>query len=110
MSTSKNTMIVLLAVAFAGSLGYALISNNNKEEVIEQNHTQIATIGDQKSIIQKSFDESLVRLDSMSGVSAAMKSKLTGENHEIANKKAEIRRILNKKDATAAELAKAQEL
>ena len=103
-------MIVVLAVAFAGSLGYALISNNNKEEVIEQNHTQIATITDQKSTIQKSFDESLVRLDSMSGVSAAMKGKLAGENHEIAIKKAEIRRILNKKDASAAELAKAKEL
>lgn len=110
MGTSKNTMIALLAVAFAGSLGYAVISNNNKEQVIEQNHTQIATIGDQKSTIQKSFDESLVRLDSMSGISAAMKGKLTGVNHEIANKKAEIRRILSKKNATAAELAKATEL
>jgi len=54
--------------------------------------------------------QSLVRLDSMSGVSHAMTSQLAAENKQIDKKKAEIRRILNDRHASAAELAKAKEM
>ena len=112
MSTSKTktTAIVVLAIAFVGSLGYAIISNNNGTQTIEQNHTQIAKVSDEKSDIQKNFDESLVRLDSMTSVSHAMTGQLTGLNKQIAKKKAEIRRILNDKNASAADLAKAKQI
>jgi len=112
MSTSKTktTAIVVLAIAFVGSLGYAVISNNNGTQVIEQNHTQIAKISDEKSDIQKNFDESLVRLDSMTSVSHSMNSQLAGLNKQIARKKAEIRRILNDRNASAADLAKARQM
>jgi hypothetical protein len=109
-SKSKNTTIVLLAIAFAGSLGYAIISNNQHAEAIVQNHTQVTKITDEKGDLQKSFDQSLVRLDSMSGISHAMTSQLTAENLQIAKKKTEIRRILNDKNATTAELTKAKEM
>src|SRR5580698_2323779 len=107
---TKTTAIVVLAIAFVGSLGYAIISNNNGTQTIEQNHTQIAKISDEKSDIQKNFDESLVRLDSMTSVSHAMNSQLAGLNKQIAKKKTEIRRILNDRNASAAELAKAKEM
>ncbi len=77
---------------------------------VTQNQTQIAKIGDEKSDIRKSFDESLSRLDSMTGISTEMKSKLAERNIEISKRKAEIRNILNKKNATAAELTKAKGL
>jgi myosin heavy subunit len=109
-SKSKSTIIVLLAIAFVGSLTYAIVSNNQHTEAIVQNHTQVAKITDEKGDLQKSFDQSLVRLDSMAGVSHAMTSQLNAENLQIAKKKAEIRRILNDKNATTAELAKAKEM
>jgi len=106
----KSTTIVVLAIAFAASLGYLVINNNNKATVVEQQQTQIAKVSDEKSTIQKSFDESLVRLDSMSTVSNGLKGTLATRNAEIAKRKTEIRHILNKKNASAAELAKAKEL
>jgi hypothetical protein len=109
-SKTKTTAIVVLAIAFVGSLGYAIISNNNGTQTIEQNHTQIAKVSDEKSDIQKNFDESLVRLDSMTSVSHAMTGQLAGINKQIAKKKAEIRRILNDKNASAADLAKAKQM
>jgi myosin heavy subunit len=109
-STSKSTAIVLLAIAFAGSLGYAIISSYKHTDAIEQNNTQVAKVTDEKGDLQKSFDQSLVRLDSMTGVTHVMTSKLTAENLQIAKKKTEIRRILNDKNASAAELAKAREM
>jgi len=39
---SKNAIIVVLALAFAGTWGYLLIHNNSTGRVIEQNQTQIA--------------------------------------------------------------------
>jgi myosin heavy subunit len=107
---SRNLIIGLMAVGLVASLVYVAVNENNSSQDIAQTHTQIAKISDAKSQIQKSFDESLVRLDSMSGISSGMKVKLRGETAEIAQKKAEIRRILNKRNATAAELAKANEL
>jgi hypothetical protein len=108
--SSKNVFIVVLAIAFLASLGYAVFSNNSKENMIEQQKTQIAKVSDEKSEVQKSFDESLTRLDSMASMSNGLKSKLSARDGEIASKKAEIRSILNKKNATAAELGKAKEL
>jgi hypothetical protein len=107
---SRNLIIGLLAAGVVASLVYLVVTQNNSSQAIEQTQTQIVKISDAKSQIQKSFDESLVRLDSMSGISNGMRSKLKEENAQITQKKTEIRRILNKRNATAAELAKANEL
>jgi myosin heavy subunit len=87
------------------------IADKNKSgETIQKQQTEIATVTDQKSDIQKSFDASLSRLDSMSTLNTSLQGKLTESNKEIAHTKSEIRSILNKKNATAAELAKAKNL
>jgi len=108
--SAKNIVIAVLAVAFLGSAIYAVVNNNNKAQVIDQQQTQIAKVTDAKGDVQKSFDESLVRLDSMASLSNGLKNKLADRNKEIEKRKTEIRAILNKKNATAAELAKAKTL
>ena len=106
----KNLIIGILALALVGT-GIALVVDKNKSsDTIQQQETQIATVTDQKSEIQKSFDASLSRLDSLSTLNTTLQNKLADDNKEIAGKKAEIRSILNKKNATAAELNKAKEL
>jgi myosin heavy subunit len=109
-SGGKNAAILVLGIAFLGSLGYAVSSGNKAATAVQQNQTQIAKVGDEKSAIQKSFDESLVRLDSMSGMANSLRSNLAAKNTEIDKRKKEIRSILNKKNASAAELAKAKDL
>jgi myosin heavy subunit len=106
----KNLIIALLAVGLVGT-GTGLIVNKNKaDETIGQQQTQIVAVTDQKSEIQKSFDASLSRLDSMSTLNTSLQSKLDASNKDIAKAKAEIRGILNKKNATVAELSKAKTL
>jgi cell division protein FtsB len=106
----KNLIMGVLAFGFLGSLGYAIYSNNSSTHTIQQQQTQIAKVSDEKSDVQKNFDASLARLDSMSGTNNALRSKLTASNKEIEKRKTEIRSILNKKNATAAELSKAKVL
>jgi septal ring factor EnvC (AmiA/AmiB activator) len=104
----KNIVIGLLAFGLVGSIVYAIADSNKSDHVIAQQQMQIAKVNDDKSDVQKNFDASLARLDSMSGINNGLRNKLSDRNKEIDKKKAEIRSILNKKNATAAELSKAK--
>ena len=106
----KNAVIGILAAGIIGMGGYLIVDKNKTVEVIHQQETQIATVSEEKSSVQKSFDASLARLDSMSGANKGLEGKLTAKNGEIAKVKSEIRSILNKRNATTAELSRAKTL
>ncbi|MEP7144891.1 MAG: hypothetical protein ABI707_18545 [Ferruginibacter sp.] len=109
-NNSRNIIIGVLAAGIIGLSGYLIVDKNKTVEVIHQQETQIATVNTEKSDVQKSFDASLARLDSMSTANKGLEGKLTAKNGEISKVKSEIRSILNKKNATAAELARAKTL
>jgi hypothetical protein len=109
-SKTKNVIIGLLAAGIIGLSGYLIVDKNKTVEVIHQQEAQIATVNTEKSDVQRSFDASLARLDSMTTVNKGLEGKLTEKNSEIAKVKSEIRGILNKKNATAAELSRAKAL
>jgi hypothetical protein len=106
----KGLIIGLLAIVLLGTWGYLLWNNNRQDQVNTTNMQQIAKVTDEKSDIQKNFDATLVRLDSISGNNNELQSKLSERNSEISKLKTEIRGILNKRNATAAELARAKTL
>ena len=106
----KNAIIGALAVALVAVGGYAIVDKNKKVEIIHKQETTIAKVTDEKSDIQKSFDGSLSRLDSMGSLNKSLEVKLSDKNKEIAKTKTEIRSILNKKNASAAELGRAKDL
>ncbi len=106
----RNVVIGVLAAGIIGLVGFLAVDKNKTTEVIKQQETQIATVNTEKSDVQKSFDASLARLDSMSTQNTGLQAKLTEKNSEISKVKNEIRSILNKKNATAAELSRAKTL
>ncbi len=106
----KGLIIALLAAGLLGTWGYLLWNNNKNEQTIQQKEATIAQVTDEKTELQRNFDASLARLDSVTGSNNALEGKLTEKNSEITKLKGEIRSILNKKNATAAELNRAKEL
>ncbi len=106
----KNGIIAALAVGLVALGGYLAYDKSTSTEKINQQQTQIATVTTEKSNLQSSFDASLARLDSMGTVTNGLNSELTAKNAEIVKAKEEIRTILNKKNATAAELSRAKGL
>ncbi len=106
----RNAVIGLLSLALIGVAGYLIVDKNRSGEVIQEQQNQITATNNDKSEIQKSFDASLVRLDSMTTAKNGLETKLGESNKAIAKDKAEIRSILNKKNATAAELNHAKDL
>ncbi|MEO7766808.1 MAG: hypothetical protein ABIS01_05250 [Ferruginibacter sp.] len=109
-NNTKNVIIGILAAGIIGLGAYTIVDKNKTGDVIHQQETTIASVSDEKSNVQKSFDASLARLDSMSTANKGLEGKLTVKNGEITKVKAEIRSILNKKNATSAELARAKTL
>lgn len=109
-NNSKNIIIGVLAAALLGTGGYLLFDKNQSAETIQKQETQISKVSDEKSEIQQSFDESLARLDSMTGLNTSLQGELTSKDSEIARMKKEIRTILNKRNASTAELSRARKL
>ncbi len=107
---NKNIIIAILAIALVGLGIYSMVGKKAAETVIQQKESTISKDSVDISEIQKSFDGSLARLDSMGTINTALSAKLTEGNTQITKDKAQIRSILNKKNATAAELAKAKTL
>ena len=106
----NNGLAIALGVALLGAVAFILIDKNKTGSVIEQKESQLALASDEKSTIQNSFDQSLVRLDSMAGINTSLQGQLTEKTAEIENAKKEIRTILNNKNATAKELSRAKSL
>lgn len=109
---NKNIIIGLLAAGLLGSWGYLLWDKNKSGEKISEQQTQISSLTVEKTDLQSDFDQALARLDSVTGAN----NSLSGENaqlkaqyqKDIEAKKAEIRSILNKKNASDAELKRAR--
>ncbi len=109
-SRKKNVFIGFLLITLFASLGFIIVDKNKTGKALDDQLAQIATESNKKSEIQKNFDESLVRLDSIGVLNNELNAELIEKNREIAKQKTEIRSILNKRNATAAELARAREL
>lgn len=107
---NKNLVIGLLAAGLLGTWGYLLYDKNQSAKRIDDQQTQITKVTDEKSELQENFNASLARLDSITGANNGLQGEKTALQKEIDSKKAEIRKILNDKNATAAQLQKARAL
>ncbi len=105
---TKNIVIGLLAAGLLGTWGYLLYDKNKAEKKINDQVAQITKVTDEKNDLQESFNASLVRLDSITGANNSLQGEKSALQKEIEAKKVEIRKILNDKNATQAQLAKAR--
>jgi len=106
----KNLVIGLLAAGFLGTWGYLLWNNNRQEQVQTQQQATISKVTEDKGLIQKNFDDALVRLDSLTGTNNKLQGQLAEGQGQIAKLKGQIRGILSKQHITEAEKKKAEEL
>jgi hypothetical protein len=107
---NKNLLIGLLVAGLLGTWGYLLWDKNKSTEKIQEQQTLSENYLSQRDSLKTMFDVAQLRLDSITGAN----NSLQGEKSELMKKidadKAEIRRILNDRNASKAELARAQQL
>jgi predicted nucleic acid-binding Zn-ribbon protein len=105
---SKNLIIGILAAGLLGTWGFLLWDKNKSGEKLEIAQTQANSYVSQRDSIRMMYDEAEIRLDSITGANNSLQGDKSALQKEIDAKKSEIRKILNDKNATVAQLAKAR--
>jgi uncharacterized small protein (DUF1192 family) len=109
-SNTKNIAIGVLAAALLGTWGYFLWDKNQSDEKIQITQAQATTAMTARDSVQLIYNESLSRLDSITGDNNNLQGELGARQSEITKLKNEINKIVNNRNASAAELRRAKSL
>jgi regulator of replication initiation timing len=91
-----------------GTWGYLLYDKNKSGETLQVAQTQSDNYMSQRDSLKILYDDAEVRLDSITGANNSLQGDKSALQKQIESNKAEIRRILNDKNATAADLKRAR--
>lgn len=105
---NRGLLIGILAVALLGTWGYLLWDKNNSGEKLQVAQVQSESYGTQRDSLKLLYDEAEIRLDSITGANNSLQGDKSDLQKQIDKNKTEIKRILNDKNATAADLKRAQ--
>ncbi len=106
----KNLLIGLLAAGLLGTWGYLLWDKNKTGEKLQLTQTQSESYMSARDSLKLMYDEAEARLDSITGANNSLQGEKSELQKQIESNKAEIRRILNDRNATRADLARAQKM
>lgn len=109
-NATKNIVIGVLAAGLLGTWGYLLWDKNKSNERISQTQLTANSAMTHRDSVQNLYNEALVRLDSITGLNNNLQGEKSELQKDIDKKKAEIRSILSKKNATDAELKRARNM
>jgi hypothetical protein len=106
--SNKNILIGVLAAGLLGTWGYFLWDKNKNNEKLQITETQSANYMTQRDSLKMMYDDAEMRLDSITGANNTLQGEKSDLQKQIDANKAEIKRILNDKNATAADLKRAR--
>lgn len=106
--SNKNLLIGILAAGLLGTWGYLLYDKNKTGEVVQVAQTQSENYMTQRDSLKLLYDDAEMRLDSITGTNNNLQGEKSTLQKQIDANKSEIRRILNDKNATAADLKRAK--
>jgi predicted nuclease with TOPRIM domain len=108
--TGKNVLIGVLAAGLLGTWGYFLWDKNKNNEKLQITETQSVSYMSQRDSLKIMYDDAEMRLDSITGANNSLQGEKSELQKQIDANKAEIKRILNDKNATAADLKRARNM
>ncbi|HUM65171.1 MAG TPA: hypothetical protein PLV32_04975 [Chitinophagaceae bacterium] len=105
---NKNLLIGILAAGLLGTWGYLLYDKNKSGETLQVAQTQSENYMTQRDSLKLLYDDAEMRLDSITGANNNLQGEKSTLQKQIDANKSEIRRILNDRNATAADLKRAR--
>lgn len=104
----RSILTGVLVAALLGTWGYIIWDKNNTKETIAQKETVIASTSTQRDELQKELADATMRYDMLKTSNSKKDSAITAQDRDIAAKRQEIQRLLNKTNATQQELSQAR--
>jgi regulator of replication initiation timing len=108
--SNKNLLIGILAAGLLGTWGYLLYDKNKSGETLQVAQVQSENYMTQRDSLKLLYDDAEMRLDSITGANNNLQGEKSTLQKQIDANKSEIRRILNDKNATAADLKRAKSM
>lgn len=112
-SSNKSMRTILtgaLVVALLGTWGYIIYDKNKTKETVTQQENLIASTSSQRDELQKELEDAAMRYDMLKSSNSKLDSTITSKDREIEEKRTRIQSLLNKANATEAELSEARSL
>lgn len=109
-NNSRNLLTIGLVVALLGTWAYIIYDKNQTKETLDQKETMIASTSSQRDELQKELEDAAMRYDILKSNNTKLDSTITAKDRDIAEKRNRIQSLLNKANATAAELGEAKRL
>src|SRR5687768_31745 len=106
----RNFLIGGLIVALLGTWAYIIWDKSKNKEIKEQLTTQIINADSSKNELQRELNDAAMRLDMLKTTNSRADSLLKTKDDDIQALRTRVQTILNKQNATAAELAEARSL
>src|SRR4051812_13158919 len=106
----RNFLIGGLIIALLGTWGYIIWDKSKTKEEKQQLTTQIVNSDSSKNELQRELNDAAMRLDMLKTTNSRADSLLKTKDKDVEALKARVQKILNDKNATAAQLAEARKL
>ena len=107
---NRGLIYGVLIAALLGTWGYIIYDKSKTKEVIQQKDVQYAVLDSSKNMVQKEYEDALLRLDAMTGTNNKLDSLVKSKDKELEAMKSRIQVLVKKQNATAADMAEAREL
>ena len=107
---NKNNVVIILAIILVASWAYFFYARNEANHVIAMKEADYATLDSSKNVIQKEYDDAMVRLEQMTATNSSLDSLVKSRDEELNQLKTKFKGLVNKQNATASDLAAAKKL
>lgn len=107
---NNNLIFGIIIAALVIIIIYLFIDRNKRNNENQQLSVQVDSVTLDRNNVKTEYDAALARLDDLVSKNSALNTEINDKNGEIAKMKEELKTIMNKKNATASDLARARKL
>ncbi len=109
-NSNRNILTGILIAALLGTWGYVIYDKNKSKQEKQDLTTQVVNSDSAKNELQRELNDAAARLDMLKTQNVKADSLITSKDKDIQDLRSQIQKIINDKNATRADLDKANRL
>ncbi|HEX5023955.1 MAG TPA: hypothetical protein VFV68_01730, partial [Agriterribacter sp.] len=107
---NRGIIYGVLIAALLGTWGYIIYDKSKTKEVIQQKDVQFASLDSVRNQLLTDYQAAEIRLDKMTSENTKLDSLVRTRDKDVAEMRSRIKTLINKQNASAADLAEARKL